>query len=375
MPVCCPVCKSSFKDRHALQMHKTAKGHSEPAVRKASGGPNFENHSQTKSDLSKTELPSATKFESSGSSDFRCDLCCRSFSSQGALATHTKAKNHTIANGAKLNMLENLVFFCDFCGRRDFENHDALNDHNCDSKEHPTRNQERVLLGMPAGIADHQSHPGDGHASTLSADKAVQCNLCSCSSSMKMTHESHLVINTHDGDKQQNSSQSNAGNQSNPLIKGHRYYSDITKSCQDMSINPEERAMEATSQQSTLAKNSDNDGVPLARSSILISQASVTEDPKAQHPPTLQLQSSLANVQGSMGHGQLKHLGKEWSTISLFEQPLTLKLLRDLCHPALDLEENGYRLRSYTLKDLLGWQRCKRCKSKLSNLNTYLPAI
>ncbi|KAL9631196.1 MAG: hypothetical protein Q9204_004349 [Flavoplaca sp. TL-2023a] len=198
MPVCCAVCKSSFKDRHALQMHKTAKGHSEPAVREASGG------TQMKSDISKTALPSTIKVESS-----------------------------------------------------------------------------------------------------------------------------------------------------------------------DMSINPEERAMEATSQQSTLAKNSDNDGVPLARSSILISQASVTEDPKAQHPPTLQLQSSLANVQGSMGHGQLKHLGKEWSTISLFEQPLALKVLRDLCHPVSDLEENGYRLRQYTLIDLLGWQRCKGCKKRQRDVQSH----
>ncbi|KAL8886477.1 MAG: hypothetical protein Q9215_005816 [Flavoplaca cf. flavocitrina] len=375
MPVCCAVCKSSFKDRHALQMHKTAKGHSsESAVRKASGGPNRKNYSQTKSDISQTALPSAIKVESSGSSNFRCDLCCRSFSSQGALATHTKAKNHTITNGAKLNMLENSVFFCYFCGRRDFDNHDALDNHKCDSKDHPTRNQESVPLGLPAGIgkeADHKSRPGDGHASTLSVDKAVQCNLCSCNPSMKITHESRLVTNALDGDKQQNFSQSNGGNHRNPLIQGHSYYSGITKSCQDMSINPEERAMEATSQQSTLAKNSDNDGVPLARSSILISQASVTEDPKAQHPPTLQLQSSLANVPGSMGHGQLKHLGKEWSTISLFEQPLALKVLRDLCHPLSDLEENGYRLRQYTFIDLLGWQRCKRCKKRQRDVQSH----
>lgn len=351
MPVCCAVCNSSFKDPHALQMHKTAKGHSEPAVRKAS---------------------------SSGSPNFRCHLCCRFFSSQGALAAHTKAKNHTVANRAKLNMLENSIFFCHVCGRCDFENYDALNDHKCDSKDHRTRNQERAPLGMPAGIgkeADNKSRPGDGHASTLSADKAVQCNLCSCNSSVKKTHESRLVIRTHDGDKQQNTAQSDAENQCNPLVKGQRYYSGITKSCSDTSINPEQRAMEATSQQSTLAKNSDTDGVPFARSSILISQASVAEDLEAQHPPTLQLQSSLANVEGSMRHGQLKHLGKVWSTISLFEQPLALKELRDLCHPVSDLEKEGYRLRQYTLIDLLGWQRCKRCKSTLSNFNIYLPAV
>ncbi|KAL9034139.1 MAG: hypothetical protein Q9180_005573 [Flavoplaca navasiana] len=129
--------------------------------------------------------------------------------------------------------------------------------------------------------------------------------------------------------------------------------------------------MEATSQQSTLAENSDNDGVPLAISSSLISQASVTEDLKAQHPPTLQSQSSLANVQGSVGHGRLKHLGKEWSTISLFEQPLALKVLRDLRHPVSDLEKNGYRLRQYTLVDLLGWQSCKRCKKRQRDIQSH----
>ncbi|KAL8993722.1 MAG: hypothetical protein Q9169_006131 [Polycauliona sp. 2 TL-2023] len=192
----------------------------------------------------------------------------------------------------------------------------------------------------------------------------VQCNLCSCSSSVKETEESRLLVRTHDGDEQQNTSQSNTGNQRDPLVTRYQYYDGITESCQDTSINPDERAMEVNSEQFTLAKNIGNDGVPLARSSIMIRQASVAEDLKAQHPPTLQLQPSLANVEGSMGHGQLKHLDKEWSTIPLFEQPLALKELRDIRHPVSDLEKNGYCLHQYTSTDLLGWQRCKRCKKR-----------
>ena len=105
---------------------------------------------------------------------------------------------------------------------------------------------------------------------------------------------------------------------------------------------------------------------------MLISQASVAENLLAQHPPTLQGPLNLVNVDGSMRHEQQNHLDKEWGTILLSGQPLALQMLRDLCHPVSDLENNGYRHSQYTLTDLLGWQRCKRCQSTLCKFNVHM---
>lgn len=133
MPVHCAVCNSSFKDPGALQMHKTAKGHNEPAVRKASGGTTFRDQSQTKSNPSNTAPSTARKVERSGRPDFRCSQCCRSFLSRGALAAHTKA-SHSVANTTKLKPPGKTILCCHSCGRCDFVNHDALKDHQCSSR-------------------------------------------------------------------------------------------------------------------------------------------------------------------------------------------------------------------------------------------------
>ena len=279
MALRCVVCNRPFKDLSALQKHRTAFGHNDPAVVKAFGETTFKDQSLTKSNPPNIAPSTTKKVKSSGSPDFHCGQCSRSFASQGALTTHAKAKAHSVANTANLKTQGKTVF------------------------------------------------------------------------------------------------RYNPGNQPHPLAIEHMYYSGLTTSFQEMVVSPKECATEAISQQSTLIKERGMDGVPPARSSMLINQASHMEDVLAQYSQTLQGPLNLTNVYGSTTHEQLKHLGKEWSTILLSEQPLTLKILRNLCHPASDLENNGYLLRQYTLTDLLGRQRCKGCKSTLCKFNLHIQAI
>lgn len=369
MSVCCAVCNSSFKDSNALQMHKTAKGHNDPAVGRTSGKPTSTDPSQKKSNRSNAASSTARKDQSSGASDFRLGEGGRSLLSRGVLAAHAETRTHSVADTAKVKPPGKTVFRCDICGRCNFVSRDALNDHKRNAKNHQTRIQERASPRMPSELgkeADHRSSPSSGHASTLLIDKMVQCDLCSCNFPIKKTYESHLVTRSSDGNVQQDTSQSNAGIQSYPLVIGHRYYGGITTSCQETFTDLKEHATEAASEQSILIKGADKDGVPPVRSSILISQASLVEDQLVQHSPNLQVPANMVDVRRPIQSGQLAHLGKEWSAMSLFEQPLALKILRDLCHPVPDLEKNGYRLRRYTLTELLGRQRCKRCNSTLS---------
>ena len=378
MALRCVVCKRAFKDLSALQKHSTAFGHNDPAADKASGETTFKDQSLTKSNPSNIAPSTTKKVESSGSRDLHCGQCSRSFASQGALTAHAKAKNHSVANTANLKTPGKTVIRCHLCKLGDFVDHDALSDHKCDFNKHQALEQERAPLRMPSEIgkkANHRSRLTDGHASIVSVDKAVQCNLCSCNSSLETTHESNFATRTREGDEQQKMFQYNPGNQPHPLAIGHMYYSGLSTSFQEMVVSPKECATEATSQQSTLIKERGMDGVPPARSSMLINQASHTEDLLAQYSQTLQGPLNLINVYGSTTPEQLKHLDKEWSTILLSEQPLTLKILRNLCHPASDLENNGYLLRQYTLTDLLGRQRCKGCKSTLCNFNLHIKAI
>lgn len=378
MALRCVVCNSTFEDLSALQKHRTAKGHNDPAVDKASGETTFKDQPLTRSNQSNIAPSTTKKVESSGSPDFHCGQCNRSFASQGALTAHAKAKTHFVANTANLKTPGKTVFRCHLCKLGDFEDHDALNDHKCDFKKHQAVEQERAPLRLPSEIgkkADYRSRLTDGQASIVSVDKAVQTNLCSCNSSLETTHESNFVTRTREGDEQQKTFRYNPGNQPHSLAIGHMYCSGLTTSCQEMVVSPKECATEATSQQSTLIKERGMDGVPPARSSMLINQASHTEDLLAQYSQTLQGPLNLLNVYGSTTHEQLKHLDKEWSTILPSEQPLILKILRDLCHPASDLENNGYLLRQYTLTDLLGRQRCKGCKSTLFKFNLHIQAI
>lgn len=222
---------------------------------------------------------------------------------------------------------------------------------------------------------DHGLPLSDGHSSTLTVNKTDQFDLYSCNFVDNKNYESYLLAISREGQKQQNTPLSNAGNH-HPLALGYGYYSGKAASCQfrETCTNSEECAIDAISQQTALAKF-DSDGVLPAIPTVLISHLAITEDLLTLAPPNSQSSSKLVDVYRSVRPKPLEHLGKEWSTMSLSERPFALKVLRDLCHSVSDLERNGYRLRQYTLTDLMGGQKCKACKSTPSNFKVHTQRV
>ena len=379
MPVHCAACSSSFQESSALQIHKAAKCHNHSAAGDASGEKTSRDQAQTKPNPPNTGPSTAGKVRSSGGLNIRCNSSNRSFKSREALAAHAEAKKHPVTTTAKVKGPEKALFRCDICGRCDFGSQNALNDHKRDSKGHQTGNQHSAPPKMPSnsGTRTDDGLPlNNGHSFALTVDKMVQCNLCSCNFPGNKTCESYLIAPSWEGQKQENVPLSNEGSH-HPHALGYRYYSGNAASCHfwETCTDSEECAIDATSQQPALARESDNDGVPLATSLVLISQPAITEDLLTQNPPNPQLSSKLVDVYGSVRPKPLKHLGKEWSTISLSEQPFALKVLRDLCHSVSDLERNGYRLRRYTSTDLMGGQKCKACKSTPFDYNVHMQTV
>lgn len=305
-------------------MHKAAKCDNQSVVGNASGEKTSRDQAQTKPNPSNAGASAVDKVTSSGGLNFRCNSCNRSFRSREALEAHAKAKAHALTMTANIKRPEKGPFRCDVCSRYDFGSQNALNDHKRDSKGHQTRNQHSA----PRKIAT-----------------------------------------SYEGQKQQKMPLSNA-EYHHPLALGYRDSSGKAVSCHfgETCTNSEECAIDAISQQTALVKDN-SDGVPLAIPPVVVSQLAVTEDHLTLTPPNSQLSSKLVDVYGSVQSKPLEHLGKEWSTMSLYEQPLALKVLRDLCHSVSDLESNGYRFREYTFTDLKGGQKCKACKSTPFNFN------
>ena len=377
MPVHCAVCNSSFNGLTALQMHKAAKGHNDPAEGKASAAKILGDPSQTKSNPSDT-VPSR-KVKSSGDSNFPCRQCGRSFLSRGALTAHAEAKSHSTANAAKVQRSGEAPLRCDTCGRGGFVNHDALNDHKRDSKNHQIESQQEAPQRMssePGSRADLGLHLSDGHTSMFLVDKMVQCNLCPCGSLAEEPYESHSIPRLYKQDKMQDTSESIAGNGPYPILAfGHMQSSWIPLSYPSLGTftDPEERVTETISRERTLARGGDRESVSLEKSSILSSQSFFTQNLPVQYPPNLQIASNLVDVSSSIRPELLKHLGKQWSAISVSEQLLVSNVLRDWCHSVPDLEQNGYRLRQYTRTELLERRRCNTCNSTLSKSSGPFP--
>lgn len=374
MSVRCAVCNNSFKESHALQMHQAAKGHNVAIVGMASGVPISVKRPQKNPNLSKSAPSAAGTSSTSGIPGLCCVLCGRFFMSQNALAAHAEAKNHFFADTAKVLRLEKSPLRCSICGRGGFLTAGALSDHKRDSKNHQTQDLQEAPREAPTDTNSnpgHSSRLNDLHSSTLMVDKMVQCNLCSCEPSGVKTGEIDLVARLREGDKQQNPSRSDLGDQSHQLNLEYRPHGGTVSTCQfgKTFTDLKNCVMEATNQQPTLAKEANRDNIQPVNSPNLINQATLSGDLLDQHSTSPQIPSDLADVEGVTRLEPLKHLGKEWSLISLSEQPLALEILRNLCHPVLDLEKGGYRTRHYTLAGLLEQRRCKICKSMFLNVN------
>ena len=367
MPVRCTVCNSSFKESGDLHMHKAAKCFNHSTAGDASGGKITRDQAQTKCESSNSAPSIVGKVRSSGGLNFYCNLCDRSFKSREGLGAHAKAKKHPATTTANVKSPERALLHCNVCGRCDFGSPNAVDDHKRDTKGHQTRNQHSAPPKMPSNSgtrADHGLPIKNGLAFALTADKIVQCDLCSCNSLGSKTSDSYLIPPSWEGQKQQIMPLFDAENHL-PLAFGYKHHSSKAASGNfwETCVDPEESAIDATRRQRALAEKSDRDGVTPATSSVLISQPTITEDLLAQNPPGPQLLSKLIDVYGSVRPKALKHLDKEWSAISPYEQQFALKVLNDFCHSDSELKRNGYRLRQYTSTDLMWGQKCKACKS------------
>ena len=357
-------------------MHKAAKGHNDPAECKASAVKVLGDPTQTKSNPSDTVL--SRKVESSGGSNFPCGQRGRSFLTRGALSAHAEAKSYSTAKAAKGQRSGEAPFRCDTYGCGGFVDHDAFNDHKGDSKNHQVKNQQEAPQIESGSRADLGLHLNDGHTSRFLVDKMVQCNLCPCGSLAEKPYESRSIPHLYKEDKMQDTSQSIAGNQFYPLLAlGHMQSSGIPASYQSWGTftDQEELVTENVSRERTLARGVDRKSVSLENSSILISQSFLAQNLQVQHPPNLQVASNLVDVCSSIRPELPKHLGKQWSAISVSEQHLVLKALRDWCHSVPDLEQNGYRLRQYTHTELLGRRRCNACNSTISKPLVLVQAV
>lgn len=182
---------------------------------------------QTKSNSSNSGVSTAGKVRISGNSDFRCNSCNRSFNSGKARRAHIEAKHYPITTAVEIQRAEKAFFRCDVCGRCNFRSENAMNDHKRNSGGHQAANLQRAppKASSSSGTRADQGQPHDNrHTLPITADKMVQCNLCSCISLNNKAYDSYLFPPSSEGQKQQNIPLFNAENH-DPLALGYHYYS------------------------------------------------------------------------------------------------------------------------------------------------------